>query len=437
MENSFLKLFLTFLTFLFLQPLSSFSQLNQDFDIELVESIPVETSLDNPDIRNTQEVWLEMINSAQKTLDIEQFYISNKDGEALDTIIKAIIAAGERGVRIRVIVDAKMYNTYPETVDMLKTKKNIEIGLFDVEKIFGGIQHSKFIIADSVNYFIGSQNFDWRALSHIHELGIHFKGKFDYSDKNNPNPFRFLNDSIIKKFNFNIFSEWYLHLFNYDFHIVKDLPSPLARYNILQLNEMYTFNTISYDTVRLFPCISPVVYREPLLWEDIYSIIKIIANSKTELLLQFLTYNPYTKDSTYWGEIDSTIINAANRGVKVKLIVSDWCLYEPALSHLKYLSSIPNIEVKYTSIPDWSGGYIPYARVEHCKFIISDNKTFWLGSSNMEKSYFYNSRNVGIVVENDKLSSQVRDIFYKSWDSEYAHQIAPDGNYTPREHGER
>jgi hypothetical protein len=37
----------------------------QNFDIELVESIPVETTLDNPDIRNTQEVWLEMINQPE------------------------------------------------------------------------------------------------------------------------------------------------------------------------------------------------------------------------------------------------------------------------------------------------------------------------------------------------------------------------------------
>ena len=60
-----------------------FSQQN----LELVESIPVEKTLNNPDIRNTLEVWLEMINSAQTTLDIEQFYISNEKGEPLDTCL--------------------------------------------------------------------------------------------------------------------------------------------------------------------------------------------------------------------------------------------------------------------------------------------------------------------------------------------------------------
>jgi len=31
--------------------------------------------------------------------------------------------------------------------------------------------HAKFFIADGAEVFVGSQNFDWRAISHIHELG--------------------------------------------------------------------------------------------------------------------------------------------------------------------------------------------------------------------------------------------------------------------------
>jgi hypothetical protein len=43
-----------------------------------------------------------MINSAEKTLDIEQFYISNEKGEPLD-VLGAIVAAGKRGVVVRII----------------------------------------------------------------------------------------------------------------------------------------------------------------------------------------------------------------------------------------------------------------------------------------------------------------------------------------------
>jgi hypothetical protein len=41
------------------------------------------------------------------------------------------------------------------------------------------------------------------------------------------------------------------------------------------------------------------------------------------------------------------------------------------------------------SIPEWSGGYIPFARVEHCKYIVADNTKFWLGTSSCKKGYFH------------------------------------------------
>src|SRR5207344_1883306 len=47
-------------------------------DFELVETIPVETTLDNPEIRNTTGVWIEMIDRAKQSLDFEEFYVSQK-----------------------------------------------------------------------------------------------------------------------------------------------------------------------------------------------------------------------------------------------------------------------------------------------------------------------------------------------------------------------
>ncbi|TAK55359.1 MAG: phospholipase, partial [Bacteroidetes bacterium] len=99
--------------------------------------------------------------------------------------------------------------------------------------------------------------------------------------------------------------------------------------------------------------------------------------------------------------------------------------------------NVPNIELKYSVIPEWSGGYVSFARVEHCKFIVVDGSSFWLGTSNCEKSYFYTSRNLGIVVRNARLAGQMQSIFLKSWSGKYVELIAPDGEYTPREHGER
>ena len=67
----------------------------QNRTFELVESIPEETVLDNPDIRNTHEVWLEMLNSAKYQIDIEQFYITSEKGEMLEDILDATISAAK------------------------------------------------------------------------------------------------------------------------------------------------------------------------------------------------------------------------------------------------------------------------------------------------------------------------------------------------------
>jgi phosphatidylserine/phosphatidylglycerophosphate/cardiolipin synthase-like enzyme len=45
------------------------------------------------------------------------------------------------------------------------------VRVIDYHRIAGGVQHAKFMIVDDREAWLGSQNLDWRALSHIHELG--------------------------------------------------------------------------------------------------------------------------------------------------------------------------------------------------------------------------------------------------------------------------
>lgn len=383
-----------------------FSQQN----LELVESIPVETTLDNPDIRNTLEVWLEMINSAQTTLDIEQFYISNEKGEPLDTVLGAIVAAAKRGVIVRIIIDGEMYRTYPDDVTWMEQQSsNITKHVIDFKALAGGIQHAKFFIVDGKEVFLGSQNFDWRALKHIHELGVRIRS------------------SIVLRFISMFNLDWYYSERNDGINWLTDTSIVYA----IRRNSQLIYSPI-YDTINPIAVFSPKKFN----FEDSYSkwdlsmIVNMISKSKSEITLQFLSYNPITKDG-YWEEVDTALISASKRGVKVKLIVSDWNLGKTAVEHFKELIQYPNFEIRYTSIPDYSGGFIPFARVEHCKFITADNIT-WIGTSNMSYDYFYESRNVGLVVESGKFTERVREIFYKSWDSEYAHPIESMGEYVPR-----
>lgn len=382
---------------------------SQTPEIEFVESIPIETTLDNPDIPDAHGVWIAMINRARKSLDIEQFYISDQKGEPLEGVLVAIVQAAGRGVNVRILVDSRMYRTYPETVDSLGKQKNITSRVIDIGKQAGGIQHAKFFIVDGEEIFLGSQNFDWRALKHIHELGLRIRHK-----------------DLVKV---------YQDIFELDWNAAekneKLVPSPRS------YPTQFSFVRSDGDTVVLRPTMSPKSFiYDSVLWDE-PNILELLNSAKREIDLQFLSYSNIGRDKSRYDSLDSALRRAAARGVNVRMIVSDWDKGAPDDAPFKSLVKVPSIQVKFSVIPDWSAGYIPYARVDHCKFINVDGKKFWLGTSNAEKSYFYTSRNLGIIVENDSLAEKLHAIFMKSWESPYTEPVNPETQYKQREHGEK
>ncbi len=401
------KIFICFIiafTFLFIN--YSFSQSVEYKDIEIVESVPVETSLDNPDIRNTYEVWQELIKSAKSTIDIEQFYISNEPGELLQDIINSLIEAGEKGVMVRIIVDSGMYKTYPQTIDLLKTIKNIQIRLINYRGILGGVQHAKYMIIDGNTVFLGSQNFDWRALKHIFELGLKIK-----------------NEKLAKVFT---------DIFEIDWSLCES-----SKINVKQKNYNVPIIVVeNQDTIKLTPTFSPYGFIPDTNLSDEKLILDLISKAKNEIFFHVLTYSPVGNNKEYYPTIDNALRSAALKGVKVNIMVSDWAKRKPVIYYLKSLSVLPNITVKMSTVPEYSGGFIPYARVDHRKFMIVDDNYVWVGTSNWEKSYFYKSRNMGIVIENRKLNHVFKNIFLKSWDGPYSYEVKPEIDYIPPRVGE-
>jgi phosphatidylserine/phosphatidylglycerophosphate/cardiolipin synthase-like enzyme len=382
-------------------------------DIEIVESIPVGTSLDNPEIRNTRDVWLEMIGRARNTLDLEEYYISDEPGKMLEAVLAAISSTADRGVKVRIIVDARMYTTYPESADRLARHRNIEVRRVDFGAIAGGIQHAKYFIVDGREVFVGSQNFDWRALEHIHELGLR------------------INDGRI--------AAAYGDVFDLDWKLASLPPDGIKAFSPTRKTYPIPMRVkdASGETAELVPTFSPLGHiPDPALWDET-EIVDLIDGAQKSLSLQFLSYSVSDRQTGRYSAIDDALRRAAKRGVEVRMIVSDWEKGTPAVSTLKDLSSVANIEVAFTAIPDWSGGYIPYARVEHCKYIVADDARFWLGTSNCAKDYYYASRNLGIVGTGPSLAGALARIFQKSWTSPYKELITSTGEYMPREHEER
>jgi phosphatidylserine/phosphatidylglycerophosphate/cardiolipin synthase-like enzyme len=380
-------------------------------DFELVESVPVETTLDNPDIRNAHDVWLEMINAATTSLDIEQFYISNKEGEPLEDIIQAIEQAAARGVTVRIITESKFYKTYPETIDRLNKQARVFTRLIDYGKLAGGIQHAKFFIVDATTAYIGSQNFDWRSLKHIHELGV-----------------RIMRGPAVRFYRDIFELDWTLAAIN-----DRDaIPSLLTQ-------KAYPFPVRSVqgnDSIVFVPTASPAgLLPDSNSWDE-PNLVRIIDSARHEVSAQFLTYDTRDRGGAKYTVLDDAFRRAAARGANVRLLVADWEKGGSGEQALKSLASVPNISVKFSVMPEWSGGYVPFGRVEHCKFVLADSAEFWLGTSNAEKNYFYGCRNLGVVVQNGPLASRLHRIFMKSWDYPTAEPVIQGKTYERRKHGE-
>ena len=380
-------------------------------EIQLVESVPVETRLGISETARTQGVWTEMIHSASRTLDMAMFYLSHKPGEALEPVVEAIRQAAERGVRVRLLADARMSRIYPETLNALGQEPNISVRLIDYYNRSGGVMHAKYFVVDSQEVFIGSQNMDWRALRHIHELGARLRSRK--------------------------LARLVLRVFEVDWQIAgSDSSAPLVKISDMPDSVRFDaehpllIHAPDGESLFVYLTASPPATTPSSIPADESELIRLIDSAQQQVEIQLLTYKSLSHHSFYQ-KLDNALRRAAARGVLIRMIVSNWNTRSPGIESLKSLQVFPNIEIKISSIPEWSGGFIPFARVEHCKYMVVDTQRVWLGTSNWSYSYFHTSRNLALVMSGKWSARLVHRIFRKSWNSPYCQPLDVCKQYIP------
>ncbi len=370
---------------------------------EIVESVPDETALGLPDTRRTAEVWMEMIEGARRTLSIETFYFVGKQGSIFDSIIDAIRSAAERGVSVRLLTDAGMSETYPKWLAALSSVDNIETRTISWFNEQSGVLHAKYLIVDREELFVGSQNFDWRALVHIHELGI-----------------RVRNAELAERFERVFAFDWELAS---NGHERRELPASTPsgpRPSAIELP--------GTDGMTVRAAASPVGKVPGGLETEEEALIELLDEATRRIDVQLLLYSP-TVDGGYYPALDNALRRAAGRGVSIRMIVSNWNLREPGLSHLKSLSLVPGIRIGISTIPEHSSGFVPFARVEHCKYLLVDDSKTWIATGNWSWDYFYSSRNLALIFDDGGIASTVGRVFEKSWGSTYVDELDPCRTY--------
>jgi phosphatidylserine/phosphatidylglycerophosphate/cardiolipin synthase-like enzyme len=310
-------------------------------------------------------------------------------------------AAGRRGVRIRFLVDRKGPSD-AATLARLRAIPNLELRQFEFAKLAGnGIIHAKYLVVDGAVAFVGSQNFDWRALSHIQETGL-----------------RITEPAIVAQVQAIFDADWSAH-------------AQLARGG--QVVPVTVPKPRGGDGAASYLVASPNAYTPAGIVDAETELPRLLAGAKSEIRVQMLDYAPldYGPNHTrpFYGVIDNALRAALVRGVKVKLMVSHWNTDKPAIDHLKSLAMLPGVEIRVVTLPRAPEGFIPYARVIHSKTMVIDGALAWVGTSNWSGGYFNNSRNLEVVMRDARMAGRLTALHEQAWNSPYAQPLRTDYDY--------
>jgi phosphatidylserine/phosphatidylglycerophosphate/cardiolipin synthase-like enzyme len=376
---------------------------------ELVESAPIETVLDHPDIRDAWQVWPEMIDGARKTLDIAEFYASDDPASRnsrLVPVIEAVERAAARGVRVRFLAEKVYQKTYPEILARFAAKPGIEVRIYDFGALGGGVLHAKYFLVDGREVYVGSQNFDWRSLSHIQELGA-----------------RVIEPSVARAFS---------DVFETDWTLADPGGHGDRRFRAKPGDDAFPVQVgDGPDAPRVTPVFSPDRWLpDATLW-DLPRLVAMIDQARSTVHVQLLTYKTTARDGSYFDTLEAALRRAALRGVKIELLLADWSKSKGNIEGLQSLQVVPGIDVRLNTIPQWSGGFVPFARVGHAKYMIVDGRRVWIGTGNWEADYFLQSRNAGLIVESPAVGERLDRYFADAWGSPYAYEVDPCAAYEP------
>lgn len=370
--------------------------------IELVESVPSGAIADDTSIPNTDETWLAMVRGARRSVAVGQFYVAERPTDSLlpdrlGPVVQELGAAARRGIAVRFLVDAGFMRRYPTSLDHLRSL-GVTVRELDTAKLMGGVQHAKYLVVDEEDSYVGSANFDWRSLDHIHELGLRVRSR-----------------RIAAAFLAAFDGDWVA--------AGGKASSPLAYGNPSEPELI--------GDAEVLPVMSPRGHLpDPRFW-DLERLVAALDGAKREIRVQLLSVELVGHDGSRFEVLDAALRRAAVRGVKVHLLLSNWQKTSKKLGAALGLAKVPGIEVRFVNVPPDPRGFIPFARVVHAKYLVVDDDVAWVGTSNWGGDYFLRSRNLGLMVRSPSLAAQLRGVFDRLAASSLAEVADPSRAYEP------
>ncbi|XP_033977076.1 uncharacterized protein pld7 isoform X1 [Trematomus bernacchii] len=402
-----------------------------DCRVRLVESIPEGLyPYSPPSRRSIADSWLHLLDKANSSVDIAAFYFSlrgSEDPDATDSqgrmVFEKLKQLESKGVKLQVAVNAPQTST-KDTAELAAT--GAEVREVDLKAVTGGIVHTKLLVVDQKHFYLGSANMDWRSLSQVKEVGLWVE-----------------DCSCLAQDAFRIFGV-YRSIGGLNNGSLP--PYWPARFSALSSSQNPLHLMFNGVPAQVYLSSAPPQISARGRSDDLSTILSVIDDAHTFIHISVMDYLPLSQFSEplrYWPAIDSALRSAAcTRGVQVRLLVSCWkhspSAMFPFLQSLLLLNRPPlkcNVDVKIFTVPSTAKQMkIPFARVNHAKYMVTD-RVVYIGTSNWSEDYFTQTAGVGLVVNQtgsevkegqETLQAQAEELFLRDWLSDYARSLYVD-----------
>lgn len=400
----------------------------------VTESIPIGLKFSSGSriFNSTFHELKQLVSTAEQRLDIAAFYFTLMGTDVLpdpgpssgegEELLAAILDAVRRGVKTRIAVNAG--NDLSSSSDLQQLRDaGAEIRGVNLTRLLGaGVLHTKFLVADGHSFYIGSANMDWRSLTQVKEAGVTVRKCPD------------LGLDLLKIF------DVYWILGQSDSRIPDAWPDELS--TGINMEKPFPVN-LGGTTSDVFIASSPQSFNPNGRTNDIDALVSVIDGANKFIDIAVMDYFPtflYQQKAVFWPVIDNALRRAAiERGVRVRLLASKWShtrkamfVFLNSLNSFRLLSTRGRIEAKVFTVPTIGPdqGRIPFARVNHNKYMVTDESAY-IGTSNWSADYFVNTAGVSFVsrenfascYRNDSLRESLVQLFDRDWYSAYAQEL--------------
>lgn len=374
----------------------------------------------------------------------------------------ALVAAAKRGVRIRILQSAGFSSeaqggTFNAESAALASRfpQTVTVRTLNLSAWYGsGIQHSKFIIADSDEFLIGSSNFmDWRSLVQVKELsllvqhaptlaadlGLFFDDAWAVASLDARAPTLVASYSDPGALRDRPVPCWSPLL-----PPSSRCPSPLPAGPPPASRSEPLDGQLNGHAARTFFSCAPAAFCRASRTPDEDTLVGTILSAKSRVSVAVMDFVPgsqslwSTGPPVYWPALTDALLRvSASRKVDARLLVSEWQWTDPSMA--PYLHALlatsractnrrGSLKVRSFTVPGWNdtvgaGRRWPgHTRVNHNKYIVSEDVAN-VATSNMAWSYFATTLGASVNIQQPQLAAGLQNVFDRDWESQYAADV--------------